>query len=145
MTVLVNIFVFLVMLLCVSVAGASAVHVARDAEAADPLSGLHWRWSTDPQHPAAPPRLTLMRDSDRPLEKAKQASRPLTCVRAGDRVLLRDASVHLSMMSLEATALESGACGARVRARVGVTGALVEMTVFDAGSGILNAKAAAWW
>ena len=144
MTVLVNIFVFLVALLCVSVAGASAVHVARDADQADPLSGLHWRWSADPQHPAAPPRLTLMRGSGRSLEKAKQPSRPLTCVRAGEHVLLRGASVNFSTMSLEATALESGACGARVRARVAVTGALVEMTVLDPGSGILSRKAAAW-
>lgn len=144
MTVLANIFVFLVMLLCVSVAGASAVHVARDAEQADPLSGLHWRWSADPQHPAAPPRLTVTRGPGRSLEKFAQPSRPLICVRAGDRVLLRGASVNLSMMSLEATALESGTCGARVRARVAVTGALVEMTVLDAGSGILSGRAAAW-
>lgn len=144
MTVLANIFVFLVTLLCVTVAGASAMHVARDADQADPLSGLHWQWSADPQHPAAPPRLTLMRGSGRSLDKAKQSSRPMICVRAGDRVLLRDASVNLSMMSLEATALESGACGTRVRARVAVTGALVEMTVLDAGSGILSGKAAAW-
>ena len=144
MTVFASIFVFLVTLLCVTVAGASAVHVSRDAEAADPLSSLHWRWSTDPQHPAAPPRLTLMRGSGRSLERITQPSPPLICVRAGDHVLLRDVNVNLSMMSLEATALESGACGARVRARVGVTGALVEMTVLDAGSGTLNAKAAAW-
>jgi hypothetical protein len=144
MTIFANIFVFLLMLLCVSVAGASAVHVARDADQADPLSGLHWRWSADPQHPAAPPRLTLVRGSGWPLEKAKQPSRPVICVRAGDHVLLREAGVNLSMMSLEATALESGACGARVRARVAVTGALVDMTVLDAGSGILTGKAVAW-
>src|ERR1700761_43771 len=96
MTVLVNIFVLLVTLLCVSVAGASAVHVARDADQADPLSGLHWRWSEDPQHPAAPPRLTLMRGSFHPLENAKQPSRPLMCVRAGDHVLLRGGSVNSS-------------------------------------------------
>ena len=144
MTAFANIFVFLIMLLCVSVARASAVHVARDADQADPLSGLHWRWSADPQHPAAPPRLTLMHGSGHPLEKAKRPSRPVMCVRAGDRVLLRGASVNFSRMSLEATALESGACGTRVRARVGVTGALVEMTVLDPGSGILSGKAAAW-
>jgi hypothetical protein len=144
MTLFVNIVLCLVTLLCVSVAGASAVHVARDADQADPLSGLHWRWSADPQHPAAPPRLTLTRGSGRPLEKAKRPSRPVICVRAGDHVLLRDAAVNLSMMSLEATALESGVCGARVRARVAVTGALVEMTVLEAGSGILSGKAAAW-
>jgi hypothetical protein len=144
MTIFVNIFVFLVTLLCVSVAGASAVHVARDADQADPLSGLHWRWSADRQNPAAPPRLTLMRGSGGSLEKVTQPSRPLMCVKAGDRVLLRGASVNFSMMSLEATALESGVCGARVRARVGVTGALVEMTVLDAGSGILSGKVAAW-
>jgi hypothetical protein len=47
-------------------------------------------------------------------------------------------------MALEATAFESGACGARVRARVAVTGALVEMKVIDAGAGILSGKAGAW-
>ncbi len=89
MTVFANIFVFLVMLLCVSVAGASAMHVARDAEQADPLSGLHWQWSADPQHPAAPPRLTLMRGSGRSLERPSNRRGQLICVRAGDRVLLR--------------------------------------------------------
>jgi flagella basal body P-ring formation protein FlgA len=48
------------------------------------------------------------------------------------------------MFSLEATALQNGACGARVRARVAVTGAMVEMTVLDSGAGVLSGKAAAW-
>jgi hypothetical protein len=142
MTALVNIVVCLVMLFRVSVAGASAVHVVRDAEQADPISGLHWQRVADPKHPAAPPRLTLMRGSDQPSETDKPSPRPMVCVRAGDHVSLRGTNVGFSMMSLEATALENGTCGARVRARVAITGALVEMTVLDSGAGILSGKAA---
>jgi hypothetical protein len=144
MTGLLNIVVCLVMLLCVGAAGASAVRVARDAEQADPISGLHWQRVADPKHPAAPPRLTFTRGSDHPAGGDKQLPRPVVCVRAGDHVSLRGARLGFSTMALEATALESGACGARVRARVEVTGALVEMKVIDAGAGILSGKAGAW-
>jgi len=144
MTFFINIVVCLVMLLCVVGAGASAVHVAREAEQADPISGLHWERTADPKHPAAPPRLTLTRGSDHPAERDKQLPRAVFCVRAGDHVSLRGARLGFSTMALEATALESGACGARVRARVEVTGALVEMKVIDAGGGILSGEAGAW-
>jgi hypothetical protein len=144
MVPLVNIVVCLVMLLCVGAAGASAVHVVRDAEQADLISGLHWQRVEDPKHPAAPPRLTMMRGSDQASETGKPLPRPMVCVRAGDHVLLRGTNVGFSMMSLEATVLENGTCGARVRARVAITGALVEMTVLDAGEGILSGKAGAW-
>jgi hypothetical protein len=144
MTALGNVTVGLIMLFCVSAAGASAVHVARDAEQADPISGLHWQLVADPEHPAAPPRLTLMGGSGQPLKRDKQLPRPIACVRAGDHVLLRGPNLDFSKMALEATALESGACGARVRARVAVTGALVEMTVVDSEAGILSGKAGAW-
>lgn len=144
MTFFINIVVGLVMLLCVGAAGASAVHVARDAEQADPISGLHWERIADAKHPAAPPRLTLTPGSDHPAERDKHFPRAAFCVRAGDHVSLRGAHLGLSTMALEATALESGACGARVRARVEVTGALIEMKVIDAGAGILSGKAAAW-
>lgn len=145
MTLFVNIVVCLLTLFCVSAAGASAAHVARDAEQADPISGLHWQVVADPNHPAAPPRLTPMRGSDQPSEKGKQRPRPMVCVRAGDHVLLRGNTNGLSEMSLEATALENGTCGARVRARVAVTGALVEMTVLDARAGVLSGKAGPGW
>jgi hypothetical protein len=144
MTVLANIAVCLGMLFCVSAAGASALRVVCDAEQADPISGLHWKRVADPKHPAAPPRLTPMSDSDRPSESGKQLPQQTVCVRAGDRVLLRGSDGRLSMMSLEATALENGSCGSRVRARVAVTGALIQMTVLDGGAGILAAKAGPW-
>jgi hypothetical protein len=145
MTFIVDTLLCVLMLFCVSAAGASAVHVARDAEQADPISGLHWQVVSDPRHPAAPPRLTLMRGSDQPSEKGKQLPRPMVCVRAGDHVLLRGNNNDLSAMSLEATALENGTCGARVRARVAVTGALVEMIVLDARAGVLSGKAGPGW
>ena len=145
MTLFVNIVVCLLSLFCVGAAGASAVRVARDAEQADPISGLHWQIVADPKHPAAPPRLTLMRGSDQPSEKGERLPRPIVCVRAGDHVLLRGNNDGLSAMSLEATALENGTCGARVRARVAVTGALVEMTVLDARAGVLSGKAGPGW
>jgi hypothetical protein len=127
-----------------SVAGASAVHLALDAERADPISGLHWQRVMDPERPAAPPRLTLVRGSDSDLNGHRELPRPVACVRAGDHVSLRGANVSSSTMSLEATALESGVCGDRVRVRVAVTGALVEMTVLGPGNGVLRRKGNAW-
>jgi hypothetical protein len=41
-------------------------------------------------------------------------------------------------------ALGNGACGERVRARVAVTGAVVEMRVLDARTAVFSEKAAAW-
>ena len=140
-----NIIVCTAMLsLGMSVAGASAVHLGRDAERVDPISGLHWQRVLDAKHPEAPPRLTLLRDSGAGVSRHRELMRPTICVRAGDHVSLRSANAGLSMSSLEATALQNGACGARVRARVAVTGALVEMTVLDSGAGILSGKVGAW-
>jgi hypothetical protein len=127
-----------------SVAGASTVHLGRDAERVDPISGLHWQRVLDAMHPAAPPRLTLLRGSGAAMSQHREIVRPAICVRAGDHVSLLSANAGLSMSSLEATALQNGACGARVRARVAVTGALVEMTVLDSGAGILRGKVSAW-
>jgi flagella basal body P-ring formation protein FlgA len=41
-------------------------------------------------------------------------------------------------------ALESGACGERVRARVVVTGAIVEMRLVDSRTAVFSEEAAAW-
>jgi hypothetical protein len=145
MIVLRNIIVGTAMLsFGISVAGASAVHLDRDAERVDPISGLHWQRVLDPKHPAAPPRLTRQRGSAAELSRHGESSRPALCVRAGDHVSLRSANAGLSMSSLEATALQNGVCGARVRARVTVTGALVEMTVLDSGAAILSGKVSSW-
>jgi hypothetical protein len=140
-----NIIVCTAMLgFCASVAGASAAHLGRDAEQVDPISGLHWQRVLDAKHPEAPPQLTLQRGSGAGLSRHRELVRPAICVRAGDHILLRSANSELSMSSLQATVLQTGACGARVRARVAVTGALVEMTVLDSGVGILSGKVSAW-
>jgi hypothetical protein len=136
--------VCIVALACADFAGASAVHLPGEVEQADPISGLHWQRVLDPKRPAAPPRLTLMRGSSAASSRPREQRRPVMCVRAGDHVLLRDAKPSFSRFSLEATALENGACGAHVRARVAVTGALLEMTVLEAGTGVFSGKAAAW-
>ena len=127
-----------------SVAGASALHLGRDAEQVDPISGLHWQRVLDAKHPAAPPRLTPLRGSVAGVSRHREPVRSAICVRAGDHISLRSANSELSMSSLDATALQNGVCGARVRARVAVTGALVEMTVLDSGAGILSGKVSAW-
>lgn len=144
MTALLNIFVCLVTLFCVSMAGASALHVARDARQADPISGLRWHRVADPNHPAAPPRLTLVRGTDAGLSGHRELRRAALCVRAGEHVLVHGKDAGSSTFSLEAIALESGACGDRVRVRVAVTGALAEMSVLGSGVGVLSDKAAAW-
>jgi Chaperone for flagella basal body P-ring formation len=143
-TALRNIVVCIATLACVSLAGASATRPPLEVEQADPISGLHWQRVTDPTHPSAPPRLTLTRGSGTALIEHRELRRPTICVRAGDHVSLHSTNAGFSMFSLEATALQNGACGARVRARVAVTGAMVEMTVLDSGAGVLTGKAAAW-
>jgi hypothetical protein len=145
MIVLRNIIVGTAMLsFGISVAGASAVHLGRDAERVDPISGLHWLRVLDPKHPAAPPRLMRQRGAAAELSRQEESLRPALCVRAGDHVSLRSANAGLSRSSFEATALQNGVCGARVRARVAVTGALVEMTVLDSGAAILSGKVSTW-
>jgi hypothetical protein len=144
MTALLNIFGCLVTLFCVSMAGASALHVARDAGQADPISGLRWQQVADPNHPAAPPRLTLVRGANTGLNGHRELRRPVLCVRAGDHVLVHGKDAGSSTFSLEAMALENGACGDLVRVRVAVTGALAEMNVLGSGMGVLRDKAAAW-
>ena len=144
MTAFRNIIIGIATLSCVSLAGASAVHLPREVEQADPISGLRWQRMTDPAHPAAPPRLTLTRGPGSELSEHRELRRATICVRAGDHVSLRSANAGFSMFSLEATALQNGACGARVRARLAVTGAIVEMTVLDSGAGVLSGKTATW-
>jgi hypothetical protein len=98
----------------------------------------------DPERPAAPPRLTLRRGSDSALSAHRELRRVVACVRAGDHVWLRGADGGSSKVSLDATALESGVCGDRVRVRIAVTGGLVEMTVLGHGAGVLCIKGNAW-
>lgn len=144
MTAILNVVVCLVTLFCVSMAGASALHVARDAGQADPISGLRWQRVADPNHPAAPPRLKVARDADTGLSSHRVLRRAALCVRAGDHVLVHGKDAGPSTFSLEAMALENGACGDRVRVRVAVTGALAEISVLGSGVGVLSDKAAAW-
>lgn len=127
-----------------SMAGASAMNIARDTERADPFSGLQWQRVINPQHPAAPPRLMLVRDAEAAGHADQGTHRPAICVRAGDHVSLRSANAGPSTFSLEVMALGKGACGERVRARVAVTGAVVEMKVLDARTAVFSEKAAAW-
>lgn len=127
-----------------SVAGASAIDIARDTERADPFSGLHWQRLMNPERPDAPPRLVPMRDAEAADNTKKERRPPSICVRAGDRVLLRGTNAGFSTISLEARALENATCGERVRARVMLTGALVEMRVVDSGAGVLSGKVAGW-
>jgi hypothetical protein len=126
-----------------SLGWSSTVNIARDAEQTDAISGLHWQRHADLQHPAAPPRLVLMPREEHPAGHDTKG-RATVCVRAGDRVLLQDANATTATFALEATALGNGVRGDRVRARVLVTGATVEMTVLDAGKGLLTRKKTAW-
>ena len=144
MIVLRNLIAWTAFLRCVSLAGASPVHLSREVEQTDPISGLHWQRVLDPTHPAAPPRWMLLRGSGFAVSTHGERRRPTMCVQTGDHILLRSANAGLSALSIGATVLENGGCGARVRARVTVTGAVVEMTVLDSGAGVLGGTAARW-
>ena len=127
-----------------SMAGASAMNIARDTERADPFSGLQWQRVMNPERPAAPPRLTLVRGADAAVHADKRTQRPTVCVHGGDHIALRSATAGRSTFSLEAVALENGACGERVRARLAVTGGVVEMRILDARTAVFSEKATAW-
>jgi hypothetical protein len=117
---------------------AGAAAVAHSMEVIDPVSGLHWLRLSDSAHPAAPPRLRLERVGDPESDHRPVSARRPICVRAGDRVVLQRDNGSAVQMSLEATALGSGAPGDRVRARIAVTGALVEIRVSGPGAGVLS-------
>ena len=130
------------LLTCLGLGAARAASSFREIDQTDPISGLHWRRTVDPQHPAAPPRLTLVPGATRGADAPSKASTP--CVHAGDRVLIQTGDARSAGMSLVATALANGFCGDRIRARVAVTGAVVQISVLGSGAGALAAKAEAW-
>ena len=117
---------------------AGAASIGHGMEVIDPVSGLHWLRLPDSAHPAAPPRLRLERIADSQSDQRPVSARSSICVRAGDRVVLQRENESTVQMSLEATALGSGALGDRVRARIAVTGAFVEMTISGPGAGVLS-------
>lgn len=114
------------------------------ADLSDPISGLHWRRLTDPANPAAPPRLVLGRNVGAEPGGRSVSTKHASCVHAGDRVRLRREDGGTVQMSLEATALESGNIGDRVRARIVLTGALVEMKISGPGLGVLGKGSDRW-
>ncbi|MDQ1694474.1 MAG: hypothetical protein QOH85_2009 [Acidobacteriaceae bacterium] len=112
----------------------------RDTVEADPISGLRWLRVGDPSHPAAPPKLVLLR-SDQGVPKGEQrfgphATRSL-CVHAGDHLRLDAAGTAWNSMTLDAVSVGNAACGDPVRARLAVTGKLVAVTVTRVGAGVL--------
>ena len=124
------------------VSGATSVDGAIHAvEHTDPISGLHWQRIKDHQHPSAPPKLALVNRSEDVAGGSRQSA---VCVRAGDLVLLHGTNGTSAEISLKATALTSGVRGDRIRARVAVTGAAVEMTVIGPGAGAIVGKTGAW-
>jgi Chaperone for flagella basal body P-ring formation len=122
---------------------AAAASIARGVEVTDPISGLHWLRVEDPVHPAAPPRLVLGRSIELPASD-KDVAKAVPCVHAGDRVRLRRENGSAASLSMEATALGSGAPGDCVRARILVTGALVEMKISGPGAGVLSRETGKW-
>jgi hypothetical protein len=134
--------VFIVVLLCwTGSAGAAAFELGKEVERIDPISGLRWRRITDAARPAAPPRLKLL--PSRGIVAAEQDIQPVPCVRAGDRVVLQSAPGSYSL-SLAATVLQTSSRGDHVRARVAVTGAIVQITVLCRGEGLLIGNGSAW-
>jgi sarcosine oxidase gamma subunit len=74
----------------------------------------------------------------------EKSRRSIVCVRAGEHFVLHQTGTHSPMLSLTATALESGACGDHVRARIQVTGAVAEVTLLEQGIGALRVKGEKW-
>ncbi len=127
----------------VAVSTASA-RVAHDVPEPDSTTGFYWQRIIDPENPAAPPRLVPVHDSAAPSVSRAKARRPVACVRAGEHLLLHETRMASSTVSLAAIALQSGACGDRIRARIEVTGAFAEITVLGHGVGALGGKEDTW-
>jgi hypothetical protein len=129
--------------LCLSAAAYARVFGAadlkRDTVQADPISGLRWLRVGDPFHPAAPPKLALLRgDHAGPKGERRDvlvATRCL-CVHVGDHLRLNAPETSLNSMTLEAVSSNNAACGDQIRARLTVTGKLVDVTVTSAGSAV---------
>jgi hypothetical protein len=137
-----NIFASIaISVLAVSTASARGAH---DMPEPDSTTGFYWQRIIDPGNPAAPPRLVPVHDSAVPSVSRTKARRPVACVRAGEHLLLHETRRGSSTVSLAATALQSAACGDRIRARIEVTGAFTEITVLGHGRGALGGKEDKW-
>src|ERR1700742_4313803 len=96
-----------------------------------------WRRVFDSRHPEAPPRLVSIHGAGALSGSGRKSRRSIVCVRAGEHLVLHQPGTHSPMLSLAAIALESGACGENVRARIQVTGAVAEVTLLEQGIGAL--------
>lgn len=130
--------------LAVTTAAWSSASVARDVREPDSTTDLYWQRVIDPRNPASPPRLIPLHHSSASSGSQRDTRRPVACVHAGEHLLLHESRKGSSTLSLEAIALEGGICGGRVRARIEVTGALIEITVLGPGVGILDRKGGKW-
>ena len=143
MSALRKIFISIAICSMVSAAGASTLPAMNDVTS-ESASGRYWRRVFDPQHPEAPPRLVITPGSGALFGSRGKSRRPVTCVRAGEHFVLHQSGVRSPMLSLAATALESGACGDHVRARIQVTGAVAEVILLEQGIGTLGGRGAKW-
>jgi hypothetical protein len=126
------------------VASTASARVAHDVPEPDSTTGFYWQRIIDPGNPAAPPRLVPVHDSAVPSGSRGEARRPAPCVRAGEHLLLHETRMASSTVSLAAIALQSGACGNRIRVRIEITGAFTEITVLGHGMGALGRKEDKW-
>ena len=123
--------------------GASTQPAVNDVTS-ESASGHYWRRVFDPQHPEAPPRLVSVHGAGALSGSGGKSRQSIVCVRAGKHLVLHQTGTHSPMLSLAATALESGACGDHVRARIQVTGAVAEVTLLEQGIGTLRERGAKW-
>jgi hypothetical protein len=123
--------------------GASTQPAVNDVTS-ESASVRNWRRVFDPQHPEAPPRLVSVHGAGALSGSGGRLRRPVVCVRAGEHLVLHQTGTHSPMLSLAATALESGACGDHVRARIHVTGVVAEVTLLEQGIGALREKGEKW-
>ena len=109
-------------------AGSSSGHAVR-------LTRMSWQRVRDPLRPAAPPWLRMLEDEDAGDAPGHPQTRTY-CVQAGDPLVLEGRNGQ-SSLRLAAVALEAGAAGDQVRARVSVTGAQVQAVILEHGVGRL--------
>jgi hypothetical protein len=130
--------------LVVCVASASTPASAGDASRPENVSGRFWERIVDARHPEMPPRLVLTHDANASSAGQGSSPHPVVCVHAGEHLVLHQTGIRSSTLSLAATALENGVCGARVRVHIAVTGVIAEVTVTAPGTGTLERRGSKW-
>ena len=118
-------------------AGTARISTAAHTARFDLLTGEYWERIADPRHPEAPPRWAAVAATKSESHSCQPL--PVAILRAGHPLQLKAGGAN-SLFRMEAVALESGTPGNTVRARITLTGAVVEVMIVDQDTALLAGR-----